>query len=112
MTESRFKGNRLPPTLVAAGLLIASAAATAQKRPAAAPDPMAGFDQYVTEAMKQWKVPGLAIAAVRGDSVVFAKGYGVRTLGDPAPVDPQTMFAMRMLGWLCWHSTGQWKRPG
>ena len=68
--------------------------ATAQKRPAAARDVMAGFDQYVNAAMKQWKVPGLAIAVVRGDSVIMAKGYGVRTLGDPTPVDAQTMFAI------------------
>lgn len=54
-------------------------AASAQKRPAAGRDPMAGFDEYVTAAMKQWKVPGLAIAAVRGDSVLMLKGYGVRT---------------------------------
>ena len=44
--------------------------------------------------MAQWKVPGFAIAAVRGDSVVFAKGYGVRKLGDPTPVDPKTLFAI------------------
>lgn len=67
--------------------------AVAQKT-AAVRDPLAGFDEYVTEAMKQWNVPGLAIAAVRGDSIVFAKGYGVRTLGSPTPVDAQTIFAI------------------
>ena len=44
--------------------------------------------------MKQWKVPGLAIAAVRGDSVLMMKGYGVRTIGGTDPVDAQTMFAI------------------
>ncbi len=79
-------------------LLVLAAFATAtqvaaQKRPAAR-DPLAGFDAYVTAAMKQWKVPGLAIAAVRNDSVIMLKGYGVRTIGDPSPVDAQTMFAI------------------
>lgn len=53
-----------------------------------------GFDAYVTTAMSQWKVPGLAVAAIRGDSIVFAKGYGVRTIGEPGPVDPETIFAV------------------
>ena len=28
--------------------------------------------------MKEWEVPGLAIAIVKDDKVIFAKGYGVR----------------------------------
>ena len=82
------------PSRLAIVLLAQASLLTAQRRPVAPRDPMAGLDQYVTAAMKQWKVPGLAIAVVRGDSVIIAKGYGVRTLGDPAPVDAQTMFAI------------------
>jgi CubicO group peptidase (beta-lactamase class C family) len=44
--------------------------------------------------MKQWKVPGLALAIVEGDRVVVAKGYGVRRIGEPAPVDDHTLFAI------------------
>ncbi len=57
-------------------------------------DPLKGYDAYVTQAMKDWKVPGLAIAIVKGDSVIYAKGYGVRKLGDPSPVDAHTVFAI------------------
>ena len=39
-------------------------------------------------------MPGLAVAIVRNDSVVLAKGYGVRTLGKPDPVDGKTLFAI------------------
>lgn len=67
--------------------------AVAQKRSTPA-DRFAGFDQYATEAMKQWKVPGMAIAVVKGDSILMAKGYGVRTIGDPTPVDAHTLFAI------------------
>ena len=94
MTESPYKGNSLGAAWVAAALLIGTGAAGAQTRPDAARDPMAGFDAYVTAAMKQWKVPGLAIAAVRGDSVLMMKGYGVRTIGGTEPVDAETMFAI------------------
>ena len=50
----------------------------------APPEP--DFDQYVTQAMKEWEVPGLAIAIVKDDRIVFAKGYGVREIGGTAAV--------------------------
>jgi len=56
--------------------------------------PLAGFDDYVNKALRDWQVPGLAIAIVKNDQVVFAKGYGVRKLGDPAPVNERTLFAI------------------
>lgn len=59
--------------------------------PAAAPD-IAGFDEQVRRALADWGVPGLAIAVVKDDEMVFARGYGVRRLGDPEPVDPETLF--------------------
>jgi len=56
--------------------------------------PSKDFDEYVNKALKDWEVPGLAIAIVKNDQVVFAKGYGVRKLGDPTPVDEKTLFAI------------------
>ena len=53
-----------------------------------------GFDDYVNKAMKEWEVPGLAVAIIKGDQIVLAKGYGVRKIGDPAPVDERTLFAI------------------
>ena len=53
-----------------------------------------GFDEYIAQAVRDWKVPGLAIAVVKGDAVGFAKGYGVRKLGESAPVDERTLFAI------------------
>jgi CubicO group peptidase (beta-lactamase class C family) len=53
-----------------------------------------GFDDYVNKALKDWEVPGVAIAIVKGDQVVLAKGYGVRRLGEPTPVDERTLFAI------------------
>ena len=52
------------------------------------------FDDYVNKALKQWDVPGVSIAIVKNDQIVFAKGYGVRKLGDPTPVDEKTLFAI------------------
>ena len=53
-----------------------------------------GFDDYVNKAMKEWEVPGLAVAIIKGDQIVLAKGYGVRKIGDPAAVDEHTLFAI------------------
>jgi CubicO group peptidase (beta-lactamase class C family) len=75
-------------SLCVALTLLAAAPAAAQ------PGPLRGFDAYVTRAMAEWKVPGVAVAVIRDTSVVLLKGYGVRTLGRPEPVDPQTMFAI------------------
>lgn len=55
--------------------------------------PLAGLD-YVNRALREFEHPGLALAIVKNDSVVYAKGFGVRKLGDPAPVDPHTLFAI------------------
>lgn len=56
--------------------------------------PLAGIDAYIEPAMPQWEVPGFAIAVVKDDSVIFARGYGVRELGRPDPVDENTLFAI------------------
>ncbi|HEY9448923.1 MAG TPA: serine hydrolase [Gemmatimonadaceae bacterium] len=65
----------------------------AQQGARRAPD-MAAFDSYVAKAARDWKVPGLAIAVVKDDSLVFAKGYGVIEQGKPARVDEHTRFAI------------------
>ncbi|MEK6755296.1 MAG: serine hydrolase [Bacteroidota bacterium] len=57
-------------------------------------EPMRGLNDYILKAMKEWETPGLAIAIVKNDSVIFAKGYGVRKMDEPAPVTPRTIFAV------------------
>ena len=75
-----------------AALACAAPVALAQK--SAAKPSLAGFDQYITKAMQDWKVPGLAIAVVKNDSIVLMKGYGTRTMGAAQPVDEHTLFAI------------------
>ncbi|MEO6446387.1 MAG: serine hydrolase [Gemmatimonadaceae bacterium] len=75
-------------------LCTASAPLWAQGRAAKGRDPLAGLDAYVATQMRQWKVPGLALAVVKGDSVILERGYGVRKSGEPAPVDANTIFAI------------------
>jgi CubicO group peptidase (beta-lactamase class C family) len=59
---------------------------------AAAQEPFPGLDAYVNQALATWHVPGISIAIVRNDSVLYTKGYGVRAFGNPATVDDHTLF--------------------
>ncbi|MBY0241265.1 MAG: serine hydrolase [Burkholderiaceae bacterium] len=50
------------------------------------------LDADVQRVLKTFDVPGIAIAVVKDGKVVAAQGYGVRKLGDPAPVTGKTLF--------------------
>jgi CubicO group peptidase (beta-lactamase class C family) len=69
-------------------------APTSVARGQGGPASLPAFDEYVARAVRDWRVPGLAIALVHGDTVTFAKGYGVRTIGRPERVDEHTVFAI------------------
>ena len=69
-------------------VVLAPRSARAQKAP------LESLDSYVAKAVRDWDAPGLSIAVVKNDTVVFAKGYGVRKLGESAPVDEHTLFAI------------------
>ncbi|HEV8449140.1 MAG TPA: serine hydrolase [Gemmatimonadaceae bacterium] len=73
------------------GAIVLASPAPAQR--ASAPD-WAAFDRYVAQAAKDWKVPALAIAVVKDDSLVFAKGYGVLEVGKNQAANEHTRFAI------------------
>jgi CubicO group peptidase (beta-lactamase class C family) len=54
----------------------------------------AGLDAFVAQVMRRFDVPGIALTIVKDGKVVLARGYGVRELGKPAPVDSQTTFGI------------------
>jgi CubicO group peptidase (beta-lactamase class C family) len=84
--------HRLPRVTVIAlvACLLHPQAAPTQTHPA----PLAGFDDYVAQAVADWRVPGFAIAVVKDGTVAFSKGYGLRELGKSEPVDEHTLFAI------------------
>jgi CubicO group peptidase (beta-lactamase class C family) len=71
-------------------LAVPVSAAAPEKTPGVPP----GIDAIVARIMSSFEVPGLALAIVKDGRVVLAKGYGVRKLGDPAPVDARTLFGI------------------
>ncbi len=87
-----------------AALLLGPALGNAQlqnrqkQKPAATPavtTPAAklqGLDGLADQAMKEWKVPGVAIAVVQDGKVIYAKGYGYRDVEKKLPVTTGTLF--------------------
>src|SRR5919106_319105 len=74
-------------------LMIAAMPLAAQRR-GGERAPLRGFDAWVQRALADWTVPGVAVAVVKDDSVVYARGFGVRRLGDTARVTDRTLFAV------------------
>jgi CubicO group peptidase (beta-lactamase class C family) len=50
------------------------------------------LEAYVTSGMNGFDVPGVAIGIVVGDTLVYAKGFGVRSKSGGVPVDTRTIF--------------------
>jgi CubicO group peptidase (beta-lactamase class C family) len=76
-------------SLATAGTLLLPSLTAAQQR-----EPYPGMDAYIDAALKAWNVPGMSLAVVRNDSVIYARGYGVREVGKAAPVTARTVFAI------------------
>lgn len=77
------------PLLCAMLLWLGGASAAAQQ-----PAPLARFDDYANTSLREWDVPGLAVAVVKDGKVVLSKGYGVRKVGESARVDEHTLFSI------------------
>ena len=69
------------------------------KGPVSAANPLpdaliADLEKYVVSLMKQFDVPGVSMVLVKGDRIVYGRGYGVRDLETRAPVTTQTLFGI------------------
>lgn len=70
-----------------AGPILLGLALAAQAAP-----PPPDLDALVERVRHEFDVPGIAIAIVKDGQPVIVKGYGVRSIHDPAPVDGETVF--------------------
>jgi CubicO group peptidase (beta-lactamase class C family) len=57
-------------------------------------DALPKLDEIAQAGIRAGEVPGVAIAVVLQDEVVYAKGFGVRKAGENAAVDPDTVFQL------------------
>ncbi len=65
----------------------------AQKKKKTLADTINRFDTYIQNAMQTWQVPGMAVAIVKNNEIIFSKGYGVRETGTNKKVDSKTYFS-------------------
>ena len=52
------------------------------------------LDSYIEAEMQKWHVTGMAVAVVHAGEVIHQKGYGIRDLENPQPVNAETLFAV------------------
>ncbi len=50
------------------------------------------LDDFYNEIIKEWEVPGMAIAIVKDDSIILSKGYGVNEINTNSEVNEHTLF--------------------
>ncbi|WP_309076532.1 serine hydrolase domain-containing protein, partial [Paenarthrobacter sp.] len=55
---------------------------------------LAKLDEQADTAMESTGLPGMAIAVVYRDEVVYSKGFGVREVGKPEKISPDTVFQL------------------
>lgn len=77
-------------TIFLLAILLSSSTVLAQNTP---PN-LTGFDSVVEQVMKEWKVPGIAVAIVKDGKIVYAQGYGYRDVSRQLKVTPDTLFAI------------------
>ena len=82
-------------TLVFATILAAGALQAQVYNPhnATEADILANIEAYIEDGMVRWNIPGTAISIVKDNQVVYAKGFGVKDVTNPAdPVNEHTCF--------------------
>ncbi len=103
------------------GVAIASPAAFGQKK---STDDLvtrlANLEKRIEEERKKQHIPGVAIAVVKDDKVVFSKGFGYSDMKTEQPVTPETLFAIgsstkaftaTLIGMLADDSKMSWDDP-
>ncbi len=53
---------------------------------------------YIDSAAKKWKVPGIAVAITKGDSIIFSEAFGYADLNKKIPVTEKTIFPIGSMG--------------
>jgi CubicO group peptidase (beta-lactamase class C family) len=61
---------------------------------------VADLQRRIPELMKNAGVPGAAVAVISNGSVLWAQGFGVRSIVTRAPVEPETVFEVGALSKL------------
>ena len=50
------------------------------------------LNNYISKAMTDWRIPGMAVCIVKHDKIVLMRGYGIKEMGLNDKVDENTVF--------------------
>jgi CubicO group peptidase (beta-lactamase class C family) len=96
MSRRPSRSTVVPKVLVlASSLWVASLAWAAAGREA---EVSARIDAFVVAEMRKQKIPGVAVAVMRGGRVILARGYGEANIELKVPVSRETMFQSGSIG--------------
>jgi CubicO group peptidase (beta-lactamase class C family) len=59
---------------------------------AAEPIDTRAIEAAIRQALRAWHVPGAAVGIVRDGKVIYLAGHGLRQMGSPEPITPDTLF--------------------
>ena len=78
--------------IISAVLLLLTWSAPAQEPAISVSSRAADIAAYAEQVRQQWKIPGMSLAVIHGDSTVLVQGFGVKEKGGDDPVNPSTLF--------------------
>jgi len=53
-----------------------------------------GFDEFLQATLQEWNIPGLAVAIIKDNAVVYSQGFGTRDIARQLEVTPRTLFSI------------------
>jgi CubicO group peptidase (beta-lactamase class C family) len=98
MTSQRLSRILLAFTLVIASFALPTAKTQNQSDSVGLTEKLAAIEKAIEEKRNEFGVPGVAVAVVKDDKVVFQKGFGLRDVERNLPVTPDTLFAIGSCG--------------
>lgn len=52
------------------------------------------LESFIEQSGKNWNIPGLSVAIIKNDTIIFEKGFGVADVTQPGEVDEHTLYAI------------------
>lgn len=72
-----------------AAVLLTGCALSADK-----PAPLVGLDAWIEQGRSDWQLPGMAVAVVHQDEIIYARGFGSLGLDAELPMNQHTLFGV------------------
>jgi CubicO group peptidase (beta-lactamase class C family) len=79
---------------LAAGLFVLALVVPAQAQTKDLATGLAAIEKTLLAKQQEYRIPGVALAIIKDDKIVYIKGHGLRDVEHKLPVTPETLFAI------------------